>query len=255
MKNNLIPGIQALDHCWINASSAIPQSDQYLMIVLHGRGDSLDSFLSIKEEIKIPEMNYLLVNAPRIYDGGYSWYAFEPNQKTGILKSRDKLLKLLAELSELGWAPNKIFLYGFSQGALLSCDLAMFAPMAFAGIVAVSGYIYFFEEWKKLLNSTAFKTPWLVTHGMYDDLLPLADTRKQIQKLQSVGLPIVWKEFLKDHEIDLRIETQFIRKWLRTKLISNLSFQKKTIPGPIPRNGQALFQTSSSNSKQRSKSF
>ena len=246
-KDNLIPGIQALEHSWMSANSAVPEDDQYLMIVLHGRGDSLDSFLTIKDELKIPEMNYLLVNAPRAYDDGYSWYAFEPNQKTGILKSRTKILTLLEELALLGWSADKIFLYGFSQGALMSCDLAMFAPHRFAGIVAISGYIYFFEEWKKSLQASAFLTPWLVTHGLTDDLLPITSTREQIEKLKSVGLPIIWKEFLKEHEIDTYIETGFIRKWVRSKMSSQkkLTRLQKTIS----------LQTSSSNSKQRSKSF
>jgi phospholipase/carboxylesterase len=246
-KKNIIPGIEALDHHWINASSSISHANQYLMIVLHGRGDSLESFATIKDELQISEMNYLLVNAPRAYDGGFSWYAFEPNQKLGILKSRAKLLKLLQELALLGWPPNKIFFYGFSQGALLSCDLAMFAPQAFAGIIAISGYIYFFEEWKKSLRASAFQTPWLVTHGINDDALPVIRTREQIQNLKDVGLPIVWKEFMKDHEIDLYVETQFIRKWVRSKM----NMQKKFVMPQLP----LPYQTSSSNSKHRSRSF
>lgn len=250
-KKNPLPGIQALEHSWIKAQASVPRSAQYLMIVLHGRGDSLDSFVSIREELKIPEMNYLLVNAPRAYDGGFSWYAFEPNQKTGILKSRAKLVQLISELSQLGWAPNKIFLYGFSQGSLLSCDLAMFAPFQFAGIVGISGYIYFFEEWKKSLLPSAFQTPWLVTHGLQDDALPIVKTREQIFKLKDVGLPITWKEFLKDHEIDLYIETNFIRKWIRSKMVR----PKKsafTLPDAVMQPG---VQTSSSYSRQRLRSF
>ncbi len=246
-QNNLVPAIQALKHCWLKASSAVHQDQQYLTIVLHGRGDSLDSFMSIQGELKIPEMNYLLVNAPRAYDDGYTWYAFEPNQKAGILKSRAKLLQLLSELSTLGWTPDRIFLYGFSQGALLSCDLAMFAPRAFAGIIAISGYIYFFEDWKRALRPSAFQTPWLLTHGLQDDLLPITDTRTQVQKLQAIGLPITWKEFMKDHEIELFIETDFIRKWMQSKM--NRS-KNSRLPSLL-----SQLQTSSSNSKQRAKSF
>ena len=246
-QKQFIPGISALEHCWLQANVSVPQDKQYLMIVLHGRGDSLDSFLSIKEELKIPEMNYLLVNAPRVYDEGFSWYAFEPNQKAGVLRSRERLLKLVSELREFGWAPNRIFLYGFSQGALLSCDLTMFGPHIFAGTIAISGYIYFFEAWKKNLKPSAFQTPWLVTHGIYDDLLPVSETRDQVQKLLGVGLPITWREFLKEHEIELRIETQFIRKWVYARMKRD----KKT---SLPKS-QEIYQTSSSNSKQRFKSF
>jgi len=44
--------------------SAQAKSDK-LMIVLHGRGDSIKPFAKFDEELQIPEMNYLLLNAPR----------------------------------------------------------------------------------------------------------------------------------------------------------------------------------------------
>lgn len=203
---------------WIAAAPSVPRSKQRLMIVLHGRGDNLKSFRSIKEELKLPEMNYLLLNAPRSYDGGFTWYAFPPKQSNGVLLARKKLKALLHELEFQGWPPEEIFFYGFSQGCLVSCDFAMNSGIKVAGIIGISGYIYFFENWKRKLTQSSFATPMLVTHGVFDEDLPMLETREHVEKLKAAGLNILWKEFNKAHEIDEEIETPFIRQWVKAQI-------------------------------------
>ena len=99
-----------------------------LMIVLHGKGDSIRPFMAFDKELRIPNMNYLLLNAPLKFMGGYSWYGEPPYQKNGVLRIRAKMLQLMQELEEQGWKPENIFLFGFSQGCLVSADLAMNYP-------------------------------------------------------------------------------------------------------------------------------
>lgn len=185
-----------------------------LMIVLHGRGDSLRPFRYIDEELKIPGMNYLLLNAPRRYDTGYTWYGFPPNQGPGVLLARKKLTRLIAELEDQGWNSRDIFFFGFSQGCLVSCDFGMHTKKPLGGIIGVSGYIYFFKNWRREITPAAYKTPWLITHGTLDDALEIEETRKDVSRLKDAKLPILWKEFKKDHEIELNKEAPFIKKWV-----------------------------------------
>jgi phospholipase/carboxylesterase len=99
--------IKTFDHHFIPASQFRKGSKSpYLMVVLHGRSDCLDSFEDIDQELKIPGMNYLLINAPKKYLDGYSWYAHPPKQASGILRSRMMLFALLEELEEQGWKPG-----------------------------------------------------------------------------------------------------------------------------------------------------
>ncbi|MFN8945041.1 MAG: alpha/beta hydrolase, partial [Pseudobdellovibrionaceae bacterium] len=134
-----------------------------LMIVLHGRGDSLKPFRFFDEELKVADLNYLLLNANRRYLSGFSWYGEPPFQAQGVLKSRQRLFDLLSELDRNGFSSRHIFLLGFSQGALMCSDLGMHYPKRFAGIVSVSGYFYFFSKWKAALTKDSLKTPWLLT--------------------------------------------------------------------------------------------
>lgn len=112
------------------------------MIVLHGKGDSIRPFRKFDQELQIPEMNYLLINAPKKFLDGFSWYGDPPFQKDGVLKIRDKMFLLLQELEEQGWKSENIFLFGFSQGCLVSSDIALNYPKKLGGSSSVSADIF-----------------------------------------------------------------------------------------------------------------
>ncbi len=188
-----------------------------LMLVLHGRGDSIRPFYSFDEELKVPEMNYLLINAPRKFLDGYTWYGEPPYQKDGVLKIRSKLFDLLHELENQGWKSENIFLFGFSQGCLISADVGLNYPKKLAGVVGISGYFHFFPRWKTNLAPEAEKTPWLFTHGYQDDVLPLAETKFGVTKLQEAGLDVEWVELDKEHVLEEK-EYPVIRRWIKERL-------------------------------------
>lgn len=188
-----------------------------LMIVLHGRGDSIRPFFSFQDELNIPEMNYLLLNAPRRFLDGWTWYGEPPYQKAGVEKIREKLFKLFADLEAQGWKSENIFLFGFSQGCLVSADIGLHYPKKLGGIVGVSGYFQFFPRWRQRLTSEAKQTPWLFTHGRKDDVLKIEDTKFGVQKLKDAGFRVKWYEMNKAHVLETR-EYPVIRAWVREQL-------------------------------------
>ncbi len=184
-----------------------------LMLVLHGRGDSLRPFKDFHEELNIPDMNYLLINAPRKFMTGYSWYGEPPYQKAGVLKIREKMFQLLQEIEDLGWLSKNIYLFGFSQGCLVSADVALHYPKRLGGVVGISGYFYFFPRWRTNLTQQSKKTPWLLTHGHKDDILPIQETRYGVRKLRQAGLKVDWIELKKKHVLE-ESEYPLIRRWI-----------------------------------------
>jgi phospholipase/carboxylesterase len=188
-----------------------------LMIVLHGRGDSIRPFYEFDDELNIPEMNYLLLNAPRRFLDGYTWYGEPPYQKDGVLKIREKVFDLLNELEIQGWKSENIFLFGFSQGCLISADIGLNYPKKLGGVVGISGYFHFFPRWKMNLTPQAARTPWLFTHGHQDDVLPIDETKFGVEQLKEAGLNVKWVEMDKEHVLEEK-EYPIIRKWIREKL-------------------------------------
>lgn len=187
-----------------------------LMIVLHGRGDSLKPFRGFAKELGVSQINLLLINAPRRYLDGYTWYAFPPNQARGVLEARKRLGLLMEELEEQDIESHRVFLFGFSQGSLVSCDFGLHYHRPLAGIIGVSGYLYFFDKWKENIPRAAYHTPWLITHGTEDDALSIDVTRKQVEELREQRLPVTWVEYEKGHEIEPVREIPRIRDFIRT---------------------------------------
>ncbi len=192
---------------------------QRLMIVLHGRGDSLGSFINIKNELRLPGMNYLLLNAPRRSGQGYSWYALEPRHETGILRARALLFALVDQLKVAGWKTEDIFFLGHSQGALVVSDFLMNHPDRFGGVVGVSGYIWFPRGWKaRVRRAAAQVTPWLMTYGKYDRIIPPNEIREDLDQLWAEGLMVTAHAFSKGHDFDFQKEVPFMRRWLRQQI-------------------------------------
>src|ERR1700730_19129778 len=85
-----------------------------LMVVLHGLGDSAAGFRWLPEALRLPWINYLLVNAPDPYYGGRAWYDFIGDAGPDINRSTKLLFDLLDAQKANGFAPEKTLLLGFS---------------------------------------------------------------------------------------------------------------------------------------------
>ncbi|MBK9324177.1 MAG: serine esterase [Bdellovibrionaceae bacterium] len=193
------------------------KKSERLMIVLHGKGDSLRPFRHFDDELNVPELNYLLLNAPKKFLDGYSWYGDPPYERGGVVKIREKLLQLLGELEMQGWKSENIFLFGFSQGCLIGADVGMNYPKRLGGIVGISGYFHFYPRWRKQLSRDALKTPWMFTHGRKDDLLKIDETKHGVEKLRDAGFKVDWLELEKDHVLTDE-EMPVIRRWIRDQI-------------------------------------
>jgi phospholipase/carboxylesterase len=188
-----------------------------LMIILHGRGDSSRGFTFLPEYLGIDQINYLLLNAPDDYYGGFSWYDLPPNQLEGILYSRGILTETLDTLFEEEFNAEESFLFGFSQGSLLTFEFGARYKKVLAGYLAISGYIYDAESLLKEMNPKVKTSNWLCTHGTYDDVLPYKTSKAQIGTLQDGGFDIMFKSYEKAHTIHPE-ELHMIAEWIKTKL-------------------------------------
>ena len=185
----------------------------YLMIVLHGRGDSRDGFAWLPEALAFPDMAYLMPNAPDDYFGGYSWYGLPPDQGPGVVRSRKLLDALLAETQEAGFPVEKTFVLGFSQGCLMSWEWGGRLGVSLAGVVGISGYVHEVGPLKAEFTDAAKATPRLITHGTEDEVLPFEVSERQARELEAGGIRFTWAEFEKGHTI-LPEELVMIRRWI-----------------------------------------
>lgn len=185
-----------------------------LMIVLHGLGDSMEGYRWVPGELRLPWLNYLLVNAPDDYFGGFSWYDIYEQPEPGIQRSRRLLTQLLHDLPGRGFAVADTIMFGFSQGSLMTIEMGARHPERFAGCVGISGYVHAPEMLLRERSAVAGQQRFLLTHGTHDPLLPMEMVRRQVKALQQGGLDIEWHEFEKEHTIAGETELAVIRDFI-----------------------------------------
>lgn len=199
-------------------SELIPAEEttsKHLLIVLHGLGDSMEGYRWLPDLLGLPWVNYLLVNAPDPYYGGYSWYDFAGDPGPGVRRSRGALFELLDSQRASGFPSDQTFLFGFSQGCLMTIDVGLRYPHRLAGLIGISGYVFEPERLIRELSSVAKEQRLLITHGTEDPLIRIQLVRPQIEMLKAAGLQIEWREFVKTHTIEGEEELSIIRNFIR----------------------------------------
>jgi len=184
------------------------------MIALHGLGDSVAGYRWLPQVLELPWMNYLLVNAPDPYYGGFSWFDFAGDFGPGVTRSRTLLFELLDAQRANGFPTEKTTLFGFSQGCVMTIDVGMRYTHRFAGLIGISGAVCEPEKLVNELSPLAKQQRLLVTHGTEDTMIPLAHTAPQIEVLKSTGLQLEWHVLAKDHTIAGEEEIAVIRKFV-----------------------------------------
>jgi phospholipase/carboxylesterase len=202
-----------LGHVWLPA----PAPARRLLVVLHGLGDSAEGFLWIQEAFAIDSLDYLLLNAPNPYYVGFSWYDLPPNQAPGIARSRKVLNEIFVRLEKEGYAPERTFLFGFSQGCLMTLEFGSRYTRRLAGYIGISGYSADPEALLAEMNQETNQGDWLITHGTDDEVLPVTVTRAQMRLFNSRGFRVDYREYPKPHTIDIRQELPEIREWLNSR--------------------------------------
>jgi phospholipase/carboxylesterase len=185
-----------------------------LMIVLHGLGDSAAGYHWVPGVLDLPWMNYLLVNAPDEYYGGFSWFDFAGDFRPGVERSRKLLFELLDDQRAKGFPTSETTLFGFSQGCLMTIDVGLRYPHVFAGLVGISGFVFEAQELLRELSPAARDQRMLVTHGTADTMVPLQQTERAIELLKSAGMNVEWVVLEKDHTIAGQEEIEIIRRFI-----------------------------------------
>jgi len=123
----------------VSTYGADPADSTAAMILVHGRGASANSILTLSHEFGVPEIHYTAPQAAQ-----HTWYPYsflEPTESNqpGLNSGLQAIYDLLTKLEKAGIQRSKVILAGFSQGACLASEFAARHPFRYGGIVALSG--------------------------------------------------------------------------------------------------------------------
>lgn len=189
---------------------------QKIMLVLHGRGDTLDSYKTLTKEINVTGLNYLLLNAPFNEFFGYTWYddSFTFDQR--YLRSMELLEETFTYCNRHGFQSEDIFLFGFSQGGRMVLDLFLRLQRKCAGVVAFSPRMTKYDPFPTL-GGHCEETPLLLAHGMLDDVIPYKETKELAEPWLKTLKNSTFKGYEMGHNMDLA-QIQHLRSWLNELL-------------------------------------
>ena len=167
---------------------------QPLVIFLHGYGSNEQDLFGIKDELPV-SYNYLSVRAPMVMEeGSYQWFRKKGegayNGETDDLKNSGRvLLDFIAQAAKKYHTdPDKVFLVGFSQGAIMSYEVALRHPEAVGGIAALSGRILPVLKSELKPDEKRQQLAIFIGHGTVDKRLPYTDGTDAVSLLQSLSL-------------------------------------------------------------------
>jgi phospholipase/carboxylesterase len=93
-----------------------------------------------------------------------------------------------------------IVLGGFSQGAMLSGDVAFQTDQELAGVVLLGGTTVNEAGWVERFPGRR-RMPIFIAHGRRDAVLPFAIAERFADKLKTAGLDVTWVPFEGGHEV------------------------------------------------------
>ncbi|MEK6479447.1 esterase [Catalinimonas sp. 4WD22] len=195
-----------------------------LLILLHGLGSNEQDLFSFAPLLD-PKYLILSVQAPISYGfGGYAWFNIDltsgiPSANIQQVMHARRLLNSFMNEAIETYQPDmdKIYLCGFSQGAIMSYATAFSETSRVSGVVAMSGYIL--KEITPQLNfkPKLRKLKVFATHGTRDQVLPIFLGRATNDYLRTLHLDYTYKEYDMAHEVNMDCFND-VKEWLANQV-------------------------------------
>ncbi|KAL1743408.1 Alpha/Beta hydrolase protein [Schizophyllum fasciatum] len=110
-------------------------TDENLLIILHGLGDTHAPFARMAKQLKLPQTAVLALRAPQQIPfmdmESYQWYtSFDPLGELVPNPDPTPALDLLTRVvdyltAECAWAPHQLHFFGFAQGGSVAAEFAL----------------------------------------------------------------------------------------------------------------------------------
>jgi phospholipase/carboxylesterase len=186
------------------------------VIVLHGWGAPGDDLVPLAKRLNRPGVRFFVPAAPLPeIGGGRAWWHLDPETRPphayddqlpsgfrpapAVVAARAAVRDLIATVVDRH-EPTSVALVGFSQGAMLSIDVALAGAPGVDRVVALSSVLL--VDSVGALAAPRVTTPrFLLSHGRSDLQLPFAAGDRAKELLEKHGFSVTWRPFDGGHEI------------------------------------------------------
>jgi phospholipase/carboxylesterase len=174
--------------------------DSSVVMFLHGYGADGNDLLGLAEPLAphMPDTVFIAPNAPdrsMANPLGFQWFPIpwidgssESAAGEGLLQAARRLDTFIDKvLADEGLSPDRLLLFGFSQGTMIGLHVAARRADPLAGIVGFSGRLMIPDA---LATEALSRPPVLLVHGDADDVVPFDDMQTASDALQEADFDV-----------------------------------------------------------------
>ena len=163
------------------------------MIMLHGRGASAVSILTLKDHL---QLDGYAIFAPQATE--HSWYPYSfmapvSNNQPALDSALEVIGSLVEDIKEQGIGQENIYFLGFSQGACLTLEYVSRNAGKYGGVIAFTGGLI----GEKLISENYIgdfdQTPILITTGDPDPHVPVSRVNETVSLLKKLSAKVTLK--------------------------------------------------------------
>ncbi|HEY1533468.1 MAG TPA: dienelactone hydrolase family protein [Polyangiaceae bacterium] len=193
------------------------------VVLLHGYGAQGDDLVSLARALQRPRTRFILPAAPlSLPGGGRAWWDIEASDRPRYVTdeagteplapnpeleaARRGVQAVLARTVQL-YAPDELFIAGFSQGAMLSLDIALAGSPPVQRVAVLSGALLS-DALAQLATPRRIRPAIFISHGLEDTRLPFSGAERMKAELEQRGFSVTFEPFTGGHEIPDAVMTE-----------------------------------------------
>ncbi|MET1114112.1 MAG: dienelactone hydrolase family protein [Comamonas sp.] len=198
-----------------------PGTEPWLLVLMHGVGSNEQDLFGLASYVPA-HFHVLSLRAP--YPMGpqaHAWFQFTVDRNgtrhidvAQERESRARLARTLAQMQQqLGIAPERTVVGGFSQGGIMALSQLLTQPQSLRA--AMVWHSRLLPEVRALQADDAQfagKSLW-ISHGTHDNVIPLTSAHAMRNHVQTLPLVLDYREYASAHEIRPD-ELQASMQWL-----------------------------------------
>lgn len=211
----VFPAVAASELTYIAHEPTVKSAHPPLILLLHGRGADERDMITMWPQLP-PQLVVISPRGPFAdAGGGYRWYRRSGNRAADIAVSR-KVIDLMLEnaLQRFDADPKRVFIAGFSQGAVMTYEVALREPGRFRGAAVLSGSILSSGFPKADRTQDSF----FIGHGTADDRIPFGAAAAARAALETLGVPMSFHRYAGMRHETGEAEIKDFSAWLTERL-------------------------------------
>lgn len=188
------------------------------LVLLHGFSSSPQDWLPFVTVIRRPPGVHLIFpEGPDVQADGRrrGWWPLDlashrdgtglpdlsRTRPAGLATAAARVSTLLEEITaRTGARPAELILGGFSQGAMVSAEIAFRSDTPLKALILLSPTVVDEPSWRDGIP-VRHGLPVFIAHGRQDDVLPFSSSARLAETLRTAGLRVTWLPFDGGHEI------------------------------------------------------